>query len=190
MSVDSIINGIIAREGDAYTNDPSDAGGPTKYGITLTALARARGAPVVAADVEMLSRNEAFATYEWLYVTKPGFDRLVSVSPAIGEELIDMGVNMGPAIATLLLQRLLNALNNEERLFGDIKADGDCGPATLEALRAYLKARPEEGLQVLLRGILGMRVARYVDITEHKPANEKFLYGWLRTRSGILSEVA
>jgi len=186
VSVDGIIAGIIDREGEAYTNDPADLGGPTKYGITLATLARARGAPVTAIDVEKLTRNEAFAIYEWLYITKPGFDRLISVSPPVGEELVDMGVNMGPAIATTVLQRLLNALNNEEKLYADILADGDCGPATLEALRSFLKARGADGLQVLLRGILGLKIARYVDITEHRKPNERFLFGWLRTRSGIL----
>lgn len=187
MSVDRIINAIIDREGDAYTNDPADLGGPTKFGITLNALARARGNPVTAADVEKLTRNEAFAVYEWLYVQKPGFDHLISVSPQVGEELVDMGVNMGPAIAVTFLQRLLNALNNEEKLYADILADGDCGPATLEALRGFLKARGTDGLQVLLRGILGLKIARYVDITEHRKPNERFLFGWLRTRGGITS---
>lgn len=185
MSVDRIINGIIEREGEAYTFDPADLGGPTKYGITLNTLARSRGSAVTAADVEKLSRHEAFAIYEWLYVAKPGFDHLISVSPAIGEELIDMGVNMGAAIATTLLQRLLNALNNEEKIYADVHADGDCGPATLEALRSFLKTRGSEGLVVLLRGIQGLKVARYVDITEHRKPNERFLYGWLRARTGL-----
>jgi lysozyme family protein len=187
VSVDKIINGVIDREGEAFTNDPADLGGPTKFGITLTTLARARGTPVTAADVERLTRSEAMTTYEWLFVQKPGFDRIIGISAAVGEQLIDMGVNMGPAIATIVLQRLLNALNNEERHYRDLKVDGDCGPATGDALRTFLKTRGNEGLLVLLRGIAGLQIARYVDITEHRPANEKFLYGWLRTRTGLTS---
>ncbi len=188
MTVDAIINGVIEREGDAFTNDPADRGGPTKYGITLNTLARARGEPVTAADVERLTRHEAFAIYEWLYVQKVGFDRLVGVSPQLGEELIDMGVNMGPPVAVMILQRALNALNNEERLYPDVRVDGDLGPATLESLRMYLKARGTEGLAVLLRALLGMKIARYVAITENRKSNERFLYGWLRTRSGLSTE--
>lgn len=185
MSIDRIINGVIDREGDRYTNDPADAGGPTKYGITLATLRRARGGPVTAPDVEKLYRSEAFAIYEWLYVQKPGFDRVVGISASLGEELVDMGVNMGTAIAVTLLQRLLNALNCEEQHYADLRVDGDLGPATLGALQAYLKVRGEEGLLVLLRGLICLKAARYVDITEHRKQNERFLYGWLRTRVGL-----
>lgn len=185
MSIDRVINGVIDREGEKFTNDLKDLGGPTKFGITLGTLQRSRGAPVTATDVEKLTRNEAFAIYEWLFVQKPGFDRAIAVDPLIGEELVDMGVNMGPAIAVTLLQRMLNALNNEEQLYADVRVDGDLGPGTLEALRAYLKARKDEGTLVLLRGLLGLKVARYVDITEHRKPNERFLFGWLRTRIGL-----
>jgi lysozyme family protein len=188
VSVDALINAILDREGDAYTDDSLDAGGPTKYGITLATLQRARGTSVVPADVEGLKRGEAFAIYEWLYITKPGFDRLISVSQQLGEELIDMGVNMGTAIATLCLQRLLNALNDSQRLYPDVRADGDCGPGTLAALRRYLEVRGNDGMLVLLRGILGLKIARYVDVTEHRPANERFLYGWLRARTGLTTQ--
>lgn len=38
-TIDDIISDIIRAEGTAYTNDPRDSGGPTKYGITQAALA-------------------------------------------------------------------------------------------------------------------------------------------------------
>ena len=38
--VSEMIERVLIREGrDTYTNDPSDAGGPTKWGITQGALA-------------------------------------------------------------------------------------------------------------------------------------------------------
>lgn len=190
MSIDAIINGILEREGDAYTNDPKDSGGPTKYGITQTTLAGYRDQTVMPANVEALTRAEAFNVYGWMYVRKPGFDKLVAVSPHIAEEIIDIGVNSGPAIASLILQRLINALNNEQALYRDIKADGDCGPATIEALRAYLKARGSEGLIVFLRGITCMKGARYIELAESRPKDERYLYGWLRSRVGLTTGVA
>lgn len=189
MSIDAIINGILEREGEAYTNDPNDSGHATKWGITQTTLARYRDLPVTEADVEALGRKEAFNVYEWLYVRKPGFDKLVAVSPHIAEEIIDIGVNSGPAIASLILQRLLNALNNEQLLYRDVRADGDCGPATLDALRAYLKARGSDGLVVFIRGITCMKGARYIELAETRPKDERFLFGWLRTRVGLTTGV-
>ena len=42
-TVESIIDGIIEREGNgAYTNDPGDSGGPTRWGITEK-VAKANG---------------------------------------------------------------------------------------------------------------------------------------------------
>jgi lysozyme family protein len=185
VSIDAVINGILDREGDAYTNDPKDSGGPTKYGVTQATLSRYRALQVTPEQVERLTRPEAFNVYNWLYVIKPGFDKVVSLAPAIGEELIDLGVLAGPAIAALILQRLLNVFNNESGLYGDIKADGDCGPSTIAALRAFLDLRGDEGLVILLRGIRALKVARFVDIAEHRPKDERFVYGWIKQRGAI-----
>lgn len=185
MSVDTIINEIITREGSAYTNDPKDSGGPTKFGITQATLARYRGMPVTPEQVENLTRLEAFNVYNWLFVVKPGFDKVIAEQPSIGAELVDISVLSGPAVATLILQRLLNALNNEQGHYADLKADGDCGPATIAALRAYLAKRGSDGFVVLTQGIRALKIARFVDIVEHRPKDERFLYGWIKGRGAI-----
>jgi lysozyme family protein len=187
MSVDTIINGILEREGSAYTNDPKDSGGPTKFGVTQTTLARYRGMAVTPEHVEKLTRPEAFNVYNWLYVQKPGFDKLVAEQPSIGAEIIDIGVMSGPAVGALILQRLLNALNNEQGHYADLKADGDCGPATVAALRAYLARRGSEGFSVLMQGIRALKIARFVDIVEHRPKDERFLFGWIKGRGVVAS---
>lgn len=177
MSIDSIIEGIIGREGQ-YSNHEADRGGETMWGITI-AVARANGYFGAMKD---MPRDVAKSIYMNRYVIGPGFGGVMAISEPIAEELVDTGVNMGPAVASLLLQRCLNGLNNQGKLYPDIIEDGDCGPGTLRALAAYLKARKTEGEAVLLKALNCLQGERYISLAKGRPANEAFLYGWLRTR--------
>lgn len=178
----AIIEGLLTREGWEYTNDPSDSGGPTKFGITLTTLQRVRGTRVTAEDVKTLTVDEARRIYEHLYIHEPGFDVIMEISPSIAEELIDTGVNCGTSRATIMLQRALNALNDQRRLYPDVKVDGACGPATVAALKAYLLKRKAEGAMVLLRVLNGLQVELYTELVERRQKDERFFYGWILNR--------
>ncbi len=180
--VAALLAGLVEREGRRYTNRPADAGGPTKFGITQRALSDWRGRPVTAAEVEALQEAEALEIYEARYVRAPGFAEVLEISPLIGEELVDTGVNCGPGRASEYLQRLLNALNREGRDYPDIKVDGDVGPATRAALRAYLAHRGAEGEAVLWKALNCLQGAHYVGLAERRAHDEQNLYGWLRSR--------
>jgi lysozyme family protein len=182
VSVDSTIEGVLIAEGDKYTNDPKDSGGPTRWGITQRTLARFHRRPASAAEVEALTRDEARTIYRWLFVEQPGFGRVFGISPAIADELVDTGVNMGPSIATTFLQRCLNAFNANATHYPDISIDGDCGPGTLNALKAYLAKRGTEGERVLLTALNCMQGERYVELAEKRPKDEAHAYGWLKNR--------
>jgi lysozyme family protein len=92
---------------------------------------------------------------------------------------------MGPTVAATFLQRVLNALNREQRDYPDINVDGDIGPMTLAELDAFKRARGAAGEKVLLTAVNVLQGARYFDITEARPANEAFLYGWLANRIAL-----
>lgn len=177
MSVDSIIEGVIGREG-RYSNNPADPGGATMWGITER-VARANG---YSGPMSTLPRETAKDIYFKRYVQGPGFASLMPLSEPIAEELVDTGVNMGPAVASLMLQKALNGLNNRGSLYNDIIEDGDVGPSTFNALRAYLKSRGAEGEKVMLTALNCLQGSRYIDLARGRPKNEAFLYGWLRTR--------
>ena len=177
MTIDEVIEDVIAKEG-GYSNDPRDAGGETNWGITV-AVARANGFKGPMRD---LPRATAKAIYERQYVIRPGFDRVGDRSPAIGAELVDTGVNMGPAVAAIMLQRSLNALNRGGKDYPDIGTDGAVGPATLRALERFLAVRGKEGEAVMLKALNCLQGERYISLAEKRGANEAFLFGWLRTR--------
>lgn len=176
-TVFQIIDRTIGTEG-AYSNHPSDLGGPTKWGITERE-ARSNG---FKGNMKEFPRTEAVKIYLKKYWERTGIATIAQYSPAIAEELFDTAVNMGPSWAPLFLQQALNGLNAQGKLYSDIAEDGDIGPATRNALNSYLKRRGAEGEKVMLKALNILQGARYFSITVSRKKNEDFLYGWIRTR--------
>lgn len=114
---------MFGHEG-GYSNVATDAGGPTKYGVTHKTLAAHRGVPSVTAEqVKALTIEEATEIYTKGYWTQSGGDILPR---GLDYAVFDFGVNSGPVTAVRRLQRLLG-----------VKADGSVGPQTLAAVNAY-----------------------------------------------------
>lgn len=185
MSVEAMIERLLGREG-GYVNHPDDRGGETIWGITR-AVALEEG---YARPMRDMPRATAIHIYKQRYWIAPRFDHVALHSRTLAEELFDTGVNMGPAVAVQMLQRVLNALNRQQTDYADLKVDGHIGPATLGALQAFLRIRGREGEQVLLIGLRCLKGERYIDLAERRPANESFVYGWLRTRVGPVGALA
>lgn len=176
-SIAEIINHIIDTEGE-YSDDPADSGGKTKYGWTEKAL-RQMG---WMGDVEDLSRPEAFDLYYRRYIIKTGYREVLDVSDDIGAELMDTAVNMGERWAGLFLQQCLNAFNDGQRHYPDIKEDGVVGRNTVKALERFLSHRGREGENVMLVALNALQGARYIDLCRSYPKNERFVYGWIKNR--------
>lgn len=174
MSIDTLIDGVIGREG-RYSNNPADTGGETMWGITI-ATARSNG---YKGPMRSMPRETAASIYRAQYVVAPGYAAIIPISAIIAEKLVDIGVNCGPAVGSMALQRLLSALNNGGRDYPDLLLDGAAGERTRSALTAFLKKRGAEGERRLLAGLRYVQGERYLDITEKRPANEEFFYGWL-----------
>jgi lysozyme family protein len=177
VKVEQIIDGIIRTEG-GYSNNPADTGGATKYGITEK-VARAHG---YTGDMKDLPRDLAYNIYLQTYWLEPGLDKVAQLSEAIAEEVCDTGVNCGVNAAKPMLQRALNALNRQGRDFADIATDGQIGPGTLSALATFLAKRGKDGEAVLLRVLNSLQCVRYLEISEKRPANEEFFFGWVLNR--------
>ncbi len=177
MDATPLIEDVIDREG-GYVDHPADRGGPTRFGITQ-AVARAEG---YAGPIRELPRAAAATFYRRRYWQAPAFDRVASRAPALAAELFDTGVNMGPAVAATFLQRVLNALNREQRDWADVAADGAIGAKTLYALDTLLATRGPAAEAVLVKAINALQGERYLRLAETRPASEAFLYGWLAHR--------
>jgi len=178
MNTKETIASIIDKE-KGYVDHPSDRGGPTNYGITEK-VARLNG---YLGDMKDMPIEVAEKIYKMRYIISPGFDRISLVSEVIAEEVIDTGVNMGPATAATILQRLLNAFNANGSKYADIFVDGNIGPASIGALNSFLKWRGKEGEEVLLKALNHIQGARYLDIAEANKSQEAFFYGWIKNRT-------
>jgi lysozyme family protein len=148
-----------------YSLDPADAGGETNHGITAR-VARAFGYAGAMADMTL---EQARAIYRARYWTALQLDAVTAV-------------NMGTSTAGLFLQRALNVLNNGATFYRDVTVDGAVGPMTLAALRDFLTRRGDEGEAVLLAAINCLQGVRYIELAEARPSDERFVYGWIRTR--------
>lgn len=177
MSIDAMIEATIGKEG-RYSNHPLDRGGETCWGITK-AVARRNG---YQGDMRDLPRDKAVAIYREEYAIRPGFAAAAEISPTVGEELFDTGVNMGVSVPARWFQMALNGLNRQGKDYPDIAEDGDVGPATLAAFRAYRRVRGVDADPVMLKALNSLQGARYVELARGRSANEDFLFGWLRTR--------
>ena len=126
-----------------------------------------------------MPREFAIEVYRRQYVTAPGFDKVAMQSVPIAAELVDTGVNMGPKVAATFLQRALNGLNNGARDYADLVVDGNAGPTTLAALKAFLTKRGQLGEMRMLALLNALQGERYLSLAEGRAANETFLFGWL-----------
>lgn len=174
QTVDQMIAEIIRKEG-GYSDHPADKGGETNMGITAS-VARENG---YAGPMRDMPRGVAEAIYRKRYFIDPGYDRVHLLSAAVAEELFDTAVNMGPKFPGEWLQRWLNAMNDKG---APLEVDGKIGPATVLALRAFLQRRGLDGEKALVRGLNCLQGVRYLTITEARPANKAFIYGWLLNR--------
>ncbi|MFI8146542.1 glycoside hydrolase family 108 protein [Acinetobacter sp. ABJ_C5_2] len=181
MNIEQYLDALIKREG-SYVNDVLDSGHATKYGITQ-AVARNYGYQGEMKDLPLEIARDIYKNQYWL---EPRFDQVNLISPIIGEELLDTGVNCGIGFTKPLLQRALNLLNRQGKEgWADLKLDGEYGPSTLQALSIYIKKRGNEGERVLVRLLNIMQGQRYIAITEKNPKYEQFFYGWLANRVNL-----
>lgn len=173
---DDFIDDILAKEG-GYVNDPRDSGGETNYGITV-AVARANGynGPMKTIPLSLVK-----LIYKKKYWDVLRLDDLQNLCPALCMKMADIAVNMGPTQAAFFLQRILNVMNNQGKLYPDIKADGKVGPATIGALKSYLRIRGHnDGETVLIRAMNCLQGVFYISLAERRQKDEAFMFGWFK----------
>ena len=173
--VAAIVVGLFAVEG-GYVNDPQDPGGATNHGVTEQ-VARDHG---YTGPMQELPRQVAVDIYTQDYINKPGFDRVIALSPALGEKLVDAGVNAGPARAGRWFQEALNQLSRAGQDYAKVAVDGQVGSKTLAAYQALERKRGRvKACELVLKLVDAQQAAHYMALGQ-----PRFVVGWTEHRIG------
>lgn len=113
---------VVLAEGDKFTNDPHDNGGPTRYGVTQKTLSAFLGRQATIEDVQNLKIETAEQVYKLIFWDKMHGDVLPW---ALALLCFDAAIMSGPQRAVGWMQLAVGALQ-----------DGMAGPATLKACNA------------------------------------------------------
>lgn len=169
-----LIAQVIEREG-GYSNDPTDRGGETMFGITKQ----------VAADngytdsMKNLPYALAFSIYQKRYWDTLKLNDISVIDQELATQLFDFGVNSGISSAAKTLQQVLNVLNKQQQLYPDLIADGILGSKTVRTLKVFKEYRKNAGLDVLSEAVRGKRISFCIDIALRDQTQERYQYGWL-----------
>lgn len=158
---------ILSWEG-GFVNDPADRGGATNKGVTIASFKswrKSKGLPEpTVEDLKKLTDEEAIAIMKEKYWDRWKADQIKDQS--IANILVDWVWGSG-----------VYGIKIPQKMLG-VKQDGIVGPQTLAALNA--KDSKEFFLEIKAE-----REAYFNRIVKSRPANAKFLRGWLRRLSCI-----
>jgi lysozyme family protein len=157
VNFDSAFNQVMQSEG-GYSNDPADAGGETNLGVTKKAWAAYLGRPIQDGEMAALTKPVVKPFYKSQYWDKIRGDDLPY---GLDYVAFDFAVNAGVEQSAKFLQRGVGA-----------KDDGIVGKDTLSRIA---QANP----RMLILGFTNQKELFYRDIAQRKPAQVKFLKGWL-----------
>lgn len=163
---------LLKNEGVQFTDDPSDSGGPTKFGITLSAYESFIGCHVMPMAIKNLTLEQAKAFYLLAFWTPLGCEQIHDA--AIATAIFDTAVLYGIGTAATLVQRALYLCRHS------VKIDGHIGQETIDCLNTVSR---EEFFKAFLWLILG----RIETVIKANPKNERYRKGWVERANRLLT---
>ena len=179
-----ILRHTVSSVEKGYVHNAADRGGPTCWGITEATANEPKHRKVLIerfgwnGRMQDLTREMAFWIYEEKWWKRMRCDDLLAIHPFIADRVFDLAINGGRGLGVKTLQRILNACNRQQLDYKDIAADGGVGKLTLDALRAYVDKRGQNGIEVLVQYQLALQGAHYITLAEKDPSQETFVNGW------------
>lgn len=175
-TVAAILAAIFALEG-GYVFDKQDPGGETNHGITKS-VAMAAG---YTGSMKEMTQDQATNIYVTNYINKPGYGEVITLSPAVGQKLVDAGVNTGPSRSTRWFQTALNAVNRGGKDYPSIAVDGKMGKGTIAAYQSLQKVRGKVGAcELMIKLVDAQQTAHYLSLTHLNV----YTPGWVAQRIG------
>lgn len=141
-----------------YTNLPSDLGGPTMSGVTLTTFRQFYGNNKTVIDLRAMTYQQWYHIFKTGYWDKAGGDKIQNQS--VAELIVDFCVNSGVG----MLKRIQSLVGTQP--------DGVIGPKSLAAINACQQ-------DLLFNAVMAERRCRYNEIVVNKYGQKVNLQGWL-----------
>ncbi len=180
MSIFDDAIAIVLRHEGGYTCNPNDAGGPTKYGISLRYLIEQdKKTPqffndnnfhfpkdLTYIDIKKLSMDDAKKIYYKYFWLAGHFDRICFQPLAI--KAFDLSLTMGVSQLIKLLQRAYNHIE----LYKQLVIDGVLGDKTAIAINLSPS-------QLLYDKFIIECINYYTNLANENPKDKTFLSGWI-----------
>ena len=171
-----ILGSVLYMEG-GYVNNPTDPGGETNHGITKN-VAVANG---YTGSMKNLTKEQALEIYLVDYVTKPRYELIAELSPAVSHKLIDAGVNVGTKRSSCWFQKSLNSLNRSGSDYPTITEDCSVGPATVRSYEGLVKKRGKvKACELVIKLMDAQQSLHYMSLSQLS----QFTVGWVDNRIG------
>ncbi len=166
---------ILNHEGgSAFTDDPNDPGGATKYGISLLFLSDhlADGdinhdGVVDVKDIQAMSETQAIFLYKKFWWDRNNYNAIQSQT--IATKVFDTAVNMGSIPANKILQRAVNNVTGTK-----LVVDGAIGPSSLTAINNT----PVEKKLLVVLDFCNQQWAYYQQLIARNAKLAKYANGW------------
>lgn len=168
-------------EGSAVTNDPTDKGGLTKWGITLSFYVgwlESMGMDTAGAltALRFMTKDEAISIYGSAF-----YHPYKDLPERVAIFICDMAINHGHKMATTIAQTAWNKVFTSS--LTKLNVDGAWGPRTNKAMMDYLDENTYMSV-IEARGefisiMQDLRQLHYADICVADPSQLKYLAGWM-----------
>lgn len=166
------ITPLILKWEGGFVDDPDDRGGATNMGVTIgtyEAYCRRKGYPKPSVErLKNLSMEEWTDILRTMYWDVCKADDIGSQS--VANMIVDWAWHSGTGTAIRKVQKVVG-----------VERDGDIGPITLAAINS-VSALPLFGM------LKAERVRHLKEICRKRPANNKFMKGWMNRVNDIIFE--
>ena len=169
--VTKLVPHILKWEG-GFVNDPDDLGGATNKGVTIKTYTffrwrKHQSTPTID-DLKNISNEEFTAILKEMYWDACRADRIESQS--VANAIVDWAWNSGTVTAAKELQKVLG-----------VTVDGVIGNVTLSAINSI-------DAETMFDLVQKTRIAYLERICLSRPANKKFMKGWMNRVNSLKFE--
>lgn len=180
-----IIRNLLAKEG-VYDNDSKDRGGETVYGLSrkfnpslpiwkeVDKLKRT-GSSKKAMVQKICHTPKIKAMAEQVYLAQFRKHGLGEIDLVVADLVFDSFVNIGFGSGSIMVQKLCNSFNYQNRYGSDLPVDANFGKMSRERLKIVVKNHKEQ----FITALLGLRSSHYVTIATNNTDQRKYISGWI-----------